>query len=631
MTASVGSDSGGSSSDPPGSEWPPPSVRTSSPKAGSWKPASTSKAPRAEPSAAATDAAAPPKAPDSTADADADAPSQPGPTSDATTSDGAVVDDAGAGAAGAPPGTPPNGGAVAATGGGGDDESSSGPSPSSSSSSGGGGLRGRVLRGSVLLMVASVAIRFSSFIAQLVLGALLLEEDFGLYAIALAFASIGTQLRSVLRPVLVEGMASASVEVDDLFRKLMWQLIAVSVLGAAWAPFMAQGLGKPELTVILAVLLLLMPLQMYPVYGMAVINHRMEFGRFGNVMLFGGALRHVATIIAAFAGAGVHSFTTGVVVAALTELVAVRFYKAKAPSLLPIPAPGWPTLRGGRSDGSVRRWLWPSAIALALAVYGDYLGATIAGASTVIVGLYFFGYQLAGAIFQPMNLAASTVLVPAFVRLEGVERRRAGFLKTIRATSLAGTLCFATAAVALAPLTDLLWNGKWNAAIFGIVGFAIYAPIRLIHPTAQAIARGCGQWNLYMSDMAITAVVTVATAFVGAMIGGLEALVIGVIAGHLLITLISTVRLGWYLEVGTLSSLAAALVPWLGGLIALGVAHIASPITGTELIGIPIRVAVFGGVALVTVVVPNLEIIAWISRDVRAKLFGSQGAKPAAA
>jgi O-antigen/teichoic acid export membrane protein len=472
-------------------------------------------------------------------------------------------------------------------------------------------LRQRVLRGGMVMAAVSVAMRGSSVIAQLILGRVLIDEEFGLYALALGFVTVGSALRSVLRPVLIEATANEPSEVQRIFSNTMWAVIAFAVVGIGLTPLIGRLVDEPDLPPLLVLLLILMPLQLLSSPGVAKINEAMQFSVFGRVVAVAGLLRHAITVIAALAGLGAYSFVVGAFAATLIEVVAVRriagpFPALSTPRRRPEAALTSPLNLGGDPG---KRWIWPTAIALALALSGDYLGASIF-ASTALLGVYFFAYQLTGALFEPMNLAANTVLVPAFVKISDEETRRSSFITTVKTLSVFGTLFFMAASVGVAPLTNWLWGGRWDDAIFAIIAFAVYAPIRLIHPSTQSIARGCGMWSLFATDMIAVGVVTFLSALIGAAIGGLSTLVLFVVGGHFLVTLSAVVRVGHRLGSPLVSVVSSLLGPWLTGLAGLGIAHVLTDgIDSTDWTGLPVRVLIVAAALVVGLLIPHRNLI----------------------
>jgi len=467
------------------------------------------------------------------------------------------------------------------------------------------GLRQRVVSGGLIMSAVALLGRISSLAAQLILGRLLIEDDFGLYALALGWVAIAAAVRSIMRPVLIEALTNSPEEAEHLLRTVLYTLIGLAVAGVAAAPLISSSFDRDGLTGLLIPMFLLMPLQLAPTMGLAKLSTSLDFGGVGRVEAVAALTRHGATIIAALAGLGPLSFAVGMFGAAVAEHGLVRRYLGAWPSYRP------PDLHAVRSRLSAwlagtqtRRWIWLSAVALALGVSGDYLGASLF-ATTALVGVYFFAYQLTGALFDPMNVVATTVLVPAFANIDEQEARRNAYLTTLHSLTVVGTLFFFGAIAFLGPVIHWLWDGKWDAAIPAVVAFAAYAPMRLTHPCTQNVARACGYWGLFVSDMILVGSITFVTAAVGARIGGLNTLVLWVIGGHLLVTLVSAYRLSRRLDASYVAVARTILQPWLVGLVALAVAdRFGGDLASVAWSDVPVRVLVIGLVLLAGVVVP---------------------------
>lgn len=473
-----------------------------------------------------------------------------------------------------------------------------------------GGLRRRVLQGGLIMSVVAVAVRTSSFIAQLVLGRLLVEEEFGLYALALSFVTIQASVRSIMRPVLIEAVAKNPGEATYLHRTIVYTLGVLAVAGIGLSPILGRLFDEPDLAWLLVPMFALMPFQLAPTLGVSRLAEAMQFSKVGRVEAVAGFVRHATTIAAAFAGLGPFSFVVGALGAAATEIVMVRWFLGTWPSLGP---PDLTLLReragAALQRGQTRRWIWVSAIALSLGAAGDYLGASIT--STIeLVGLYFFAYQLTGALFVPMNLAASTVLVPAFTRIDDTASRRSSYLATTQALTVTGTLFFMAVSIALAPLMHLMWGGRWDDSIVAAVLFALYAPVRLTHPSTQNVARACGYWTLFVTDMILVGSITFVAAVIGGAVGGLGPLTLFVVGGHLLVTLSAAMRLGRRFEASLVTIVRTILQPWLLGLAAVGITHlVGNGIDSTAWSDLAINAAVLLPLLVVLVVVPERRVL----------------------
>lgn len=459
------------------------------------------------------------------------------------------------------------------------------------------------------MTIVSLVQRASGFLAHWVLGLLLLEDDFGLFAIALGLTSIGAAVRSALQPVLIGHLENNPNAFARTYRTTLAALWFLAGLGVATAPLIEEILDTPGLRSMLVVLLLATPFQVLAGFGMARISHSMQFGSVGKTLTAVAIGRHLATVAFALGGLGAMSFALGQAVATALELLVLSRYTTFTVSPGLFSSATIADIRGSWHrfvTGVDRRWIWLSALALTMATSGQFTAASL-WAPQNVVGLYYFAFGLTGAFWLPLSLAVNTVLVPGFVALKSTEERRDRFVETIGLLSVMGVLLFNTVAVTIVPMTHLLWGGKWDAAFPALLIFALVAPLQFIHPVIHAIARGTDQWNLYFVDIMATAVLTVVAAGVGAYIGGLTTIVSMVVVAEVVVTYAGLLWISRVFGTTMLHGLRAATLPWLAGLAGLIVSHMIHPLDDPDLGSSIIRFAAFSGLTVAFVVIPWRE------------------------
>jgi len=468
------------------------------------------------------------------------------------------------------------------------------------------GRRSKLVRGGVLMTLVSVGNRISSFAAQLVLGRLLIEEDFGLFAVALGLTSVGAAVRSALQPVLISHLDDDEAAFDRVYRTTMASLWLFTLTGMAASGLIEQRLDASGLQSILLILLLMMPFQVMAGFGMARISHRLEFGKVGKTLTVVPIVRHVCTVGMAILGLGPMSLVFGAVVATFMELGALARYTnfGGKPGLFSLQ-----TLHEARTSlrrflaGKNRRWIWISALALTAANNGDYTVAKVFVDEDVI-GVYYFAFALTAAFWLPLNLAVNTVLVPAFVRLKSLSERRERTMETLGTFAVLGVLLLNTVTVAIVPMTQVFWGDRWLAAIPAILGLSLLGPLQFVHPVIHAIQRGTGAWNLYVVDIAIFAVMTIIAAGVGAYLWGLMGIVSLVVLAEIIVILGSLAKMSSKFQIGYFRILRIATTPWLLGMGAMAVAHLVHPLDDPELVPSLIRFPVYAVATFILVVIP---------------------------
>src|SRR5687767_7213201 len=188
------------------------------------------------------------------------------------------------------------------------------------------------LHGVKLLFILGVIARAASFISQLVLGYVLSQEDFGLYAMALGISSIVTLFRDagagrflIVRSAEYHRLARPVLELSVIFN-----LVAAGLLVGAGG-IAANAKDAPILAWMMVVLagsvILRSPTIVYRAKAMADL----DFGLLWRVDMIGLFLQHGLLIVLALAGLGPLSFVLPMVAVALYELIALRLRTPAAP------------------------------------------------------------------------------------------------------------------------------------------------------------------------------------------------------------------------------------------------------------------------------------------------------------
>ncbi len=447
--------------------------------------------------------------------------------------------------------------------------------------------RGRhLVRGGLLVAAASVAARGASFVAQLVLGRLLLPEDFGLFAIALTFTTLAAAANSVVRSFLVDAM-KRELDLDAVYRLVVWTTVAVTVLFAAATPLLAKPFDEPGLVPILFALNLTMPLQVLPALGMARLTNELRFGELSKLWMVSGVARQAATVAAALAGWGAMSFVVGVVVGSVLEWYSARRATGASPSWL-----GKIDVRALHLDAHGLRVLPVSILVLALWINGDYASAGLFETAAV-VGVYFFAYQLTTALTQPFTLAVSSVLLPRFRHDQDGEREQDAFGFAMLMVPLLSGLPFGLLAVLAAPLTHLVWGGEWNAAIEAIVILGLVTPVKLMLSTSLSVLQARGDWSGYTRLLAASATVAVGSAAVGGLIGGVRGLAGAMAVGTVVMGVYGVARVGRTFGLSIRASIEDPMVCWSIWVLSVGLAALGAPLVHVGLGAAPTRLVIF--------------------------------------
>lgn len=347
-------------------------------------------------------------------------------------------------------------------------------------------------RGMGWMAFSTVAIKLLAFIAQIVLGWLLSQGDFGLYSTALAVAGIVTAFRDGgVRDLLVQrGETGYSALVGPVFWMAMAINAAAGLVLCLAAPAVSAFYGKP-LTWLLIVIGLSLPLGTPAAILQTKLRMQLRFGALSRIQIGSALVRNLGTIILAAPpfSAGPLAFVLPLIFIALYEGIASYLAVRERPWQKPAEARTWGYLFIST------RWLIFGTLANILFDLGPFavLGAMV---SEQVVGVYFFASQITAQIGILLSANVQQVLFPTLARMDGDRARMAqAALRTLRALMLVGGyLCLCLSAV-MAPLESLLWHGKWAEAVPAVQILGFFFPLRITYGLCAALMLAEGRFK----------------------------------------------------------------------------------------------------------------------------------------
>lgn len=389
--------------------------------------------------------------------------------------------------------------------------------------SGPGPLTRQVTGGMLWVAASAVVGRVASLGSQLVLGWLLLPEDFAVYAIAISATSLLWCIKNGgLREVLTQRGQDFAALAPGAFRIALCCNLALAVFLVALSPLLATLFKAPTLPPLIWIIALYLVLHTPGIILSAKLYADMRFATLGKINSLTLVLRHLSAVVFAWLGFGAASLVLPLFVVALVDsagnFLALRSW----------PRGGLPMREVLRKTFPATRWIMFGTIAIALLENGDFLTLGLLQ-NKHLVGLYFFGFQLSVALESLFVSGLQAVMLPAFTRLtEHPKNQGAAFLRAC------GMLCFLSAPVCLGmalaaePLIHFLWQGKWDGAtpVFQLMLVSLFA--RLLSPLSLALAESRGDWRLRSLLMAADGVGLVASAAMGALTGGIVAVAVWV-------------------------------------------------------------------------------------------------------
>lgn len=357
----------------------------------------------------------------------------------------------------------------------------------------------RAGRGFIWSLAGSSVVLWLSFLAQIALGWLLSQHDFGVYAIAVSFSN----MLIVLRDGGVSRWLSRKSPAE--FDQVAGRALAVALLGSVLVAVAMVGLasivgplyGQPQVTMVMWLMAAAFPIHVYAMVVLARLQVALRFRALAVVKISSGLLRYGMIVALAWCGWGALSFAWPMVFVALYELIL-----------------GWGLTRASWHRGQVTwsgmrqvfresKWSLSGSFAEAVVRQCDYavLGLLVA---TDRLGAYYFAFQLA---LQPVLLFSESlrkVVMPIFPRFTGDSRREA------RSLAYAGTFIGTAAtplllllAVVAAPAMELVWQGRWASAVVPLQWLCFAMPFHLLALFCETVTQARGQFRLWTAAMLV--------------------------------------------------------------------------------------------------------------------------------
>jgi len=377
------------------------------------------------------------------------------------------------------------------------------------------GLSRAVTHGSFWMMLSAAIQRGASFAAQIVLGWLLSQRDFGVFALAMSVAALAGALRDGgVRQLLIQKQA----DYDNLLGPMFWMALAFNTLTgvvlAALAPVVASALHEPTLVGLVVILAIAQPLGTPSAILTARLSIDLRFREAGRIAVVSSLVRYLGTIGLAAAGFGPLSFVLPLPLLGIIEWGMACAYTREKPWSRSANPRTWPRML------AEARWIFIGTFGIAALNLGAAL--TIKPfVSTAVVGVYYFAFQVIVQVGMLLSANILQVLFPAFARInDDPARLSAAASRALRQLMLiAAPMCLGLAAT-FGPLELLIWHGKWKAAADAVRAIAFLYPAVIASSVPLALQQAGGSFRSSGLTLVSMGVVSLLGAMVGAMLGG---------------------------------------------------------------------------------------------------------------
>lgn len=394
--------------------------------------------------------------------------------------------------------------------------------------------------------------------SQVALGWLLAPEDFGVYAVAVSLTLVTRALQDGGVPQLLIQRGTARYR--DLAVDMFWLALTANVIVGAGlvlaSPLLVDVFDEPRLQPLLWIMAGAMPLSTPWALLSAKLQLESRWREWALIKGVSSSVEYALIVTFAWMGYGPASFVLPLPLSAVLAGGLAWLVCRDAPWLRRPDPRHWPPLL---SDA---RWLMFGAITAGMFAQGDYL---VLGriAPAAVVGIYYFAYQIP-AQFGHLAGSIGGVLFPMLGQLGERDRRARALLRGLRAQMLVIAPGCVAVAVLFPQLEQLIWAGRWSAAVVPVQVLSILMPFRLMYPITEAGLLASGAFRTWSNIMLLEGIGLMTTAWFGATIAA-DATVVAITTGvYLALSVIAVTTFALRQYGATVRQVLAGLaVPWL--------------------------------------------------------------------
>ncbi len=361
------------------------------------------------------------------------------------------------------------------------------------------------------MMANTAATRVVSFLAQIVLGWLLSEHDFGIYALAISISAVTTLLRDGgVRQLLI----TRQTDYQSLLGPVFWMAMAFNagtgLLLAIAAPFAAKAYGEPSLVQLLLIIAVCMPLGTPGVILTTRLQIDLRFRSIATIQAACSLIRYVGAAAFAWWGFGPLSFVLPLPIIAIVEWLGALMLNRERLWRRSPHVGEWGGLFGQA------KWVLIGSFAVALLNLGSNLVIGLFD-TTETVGVYFFAFQIIIQIAVVLSANANQVLFAALARIAAEpERKRRAVIRSLRQIMLLSVPMCVGLAVTFGPLEEIVWRGRWAAAAAAVTALGAFYAFAVLPGVALAAQQARGDYRGSAVGILLLGLASLAAAAAGA-------------------------------------------------------------------------------------------------------------------
>lgn len=356
-------------------------------------------------------------------------------------------------------------------------------------------------QGAVVGLGLSLVSKLLSLAAQWICAWYLIPEDFGQVSIVLAIYSAAQLFQSVsgIYLQLLRGKGRLLRDgIQGFYLSCLQGLVLMVVMMLA-APWIASAYGEPKLAMLLILQALTLPLDSLGLVESVWLSRHMRFGSLNFASSVQSFSRFGFQILLVLCGAGVYSLVLCHPISVGLKVLALKLLSPPIPWIAP-DLSRWPRLWIGALG-----WMF-SAFMTQFSPQVFFLILSF-GVTTDWLGIYAWGYGLAGQAAYLLSASLASIFIPAFASMEGdLSRQSWALRRSVRSLGMLLVPACVGLSLGAEDLIKLFFSSRWLPAAPVISALAlgfIYQPAMHL---SMSLLHSQGRWPAAVSVYTIQAV-----------------------------------------------------------------------------------------------------------------------------
>lgn len=364
--------------------------------------------------------------------------------------------------------------------------------------------------GAMHMLGSAGVVKLATIGCQILLGWLLLPQDYAVFAIANSTAAMFSVFQKAgIQEILIQQQKNHDRLAGTAMFLALAMSTAVAVILMVLAFPLSQKYAMPELKSLFQVIALALPITAAAEQACVQLQIQMRFREIARVETMAGVVLNLLMALFAWCGMGPLSFVYPLVAVAILRLVA---YAKLAPHM---PRPDVKSLRAAYGFLKAGTWVILGAISMTIAEQGQFLVISRL-ASPEVLGAYYFGFRLADQTRSLMGFNMGKVLMASFSKInESRCRIQNAFLLTVRSANLVILPLSVLIALTAPCIETLVWHGKWASAMLAAQLITVSTPMAILSIIGRTSMKSTGCFRLWAITGWMDALGTMSAALIG--------------------------------------------------------------------------------------------------------------------